>query len=461
MNNEIIDMAVEQYRNLKDINQQRPDLTRVPPEAYGGMFPGLLKEAVTLCCGQSEASPVAVAANCLVYFSALIGPCIYLPIGNERRKLNEFFLMAGETAMGKGASLHGVRLVFVQTEQCLSRHLADRRKNGESADIDKYPKLKIHTGGLSSGEGLAAALDDDEVTDKRLLAFEPEFGNIMSQCQRQGNTLSPILRNAYDGVDIKPLTKRNRVQVTDPYICLMANTTAQEFNDHDMAKMLHSNGLLNRFMILWQHPENTVPFPAPATDEDIARLAGEFADRILFARHYSYQTHHRKVQPRPLSLDNAAKDYWSTRYNKLINSADCNQVKLLTRRHRLHALLLASFFALLDYRTSISADDIHTALDWCAYSRRSVVYICNSQAEQYQAEGISLLSEKLLFAIRNIYKEQGRCTASDLYHWFRNKLKRQQMQASLELLLNSVPPKIKQLQIADGPGRPALLYCPV
>ena len=461
MSHDVLDLAVEQHRSLAGINQKQPDLTRSPPDVTSRMFPGLLDEVVHHCCDQSEAAPVAVAANCLVHFAALVGSVVYIPIGNERRRLNEFFLMVGPTGMGKGSSWHGPKQIFRQTEECLATRFTERRKQGNSEDIDKYPELKIHTGGLSSSEGMAASLDDSEVTDKRMLVCEPEFGNIMTQCQRQGNTLSAVMRNAYDGVDIKPLTKRNRVQVTEPYICLMANTTAQEFNRHDISNMLHHNGMLNRFLILWQHPPAPVPFPPPVADSHIEALAEAFADRILFARNYSYQTDYRKTQPRPLSLDPDAKSCWAAHYNKLINRPDCEQVTSLTRRHRLHALLLASYFALLDYRMSLSSDDIHTALDWCAYSHASVVYISNSQAEQYQAEGIHLLSGKILFAIRKIYQEQGKCSASDIYHWFRNKLRRKQLQASLEVLLNSVPPKIKQLKVVDGPGRPSLLYCPV
>ena len=77
--------------------------------------------------------------------------------------------------------------------------------------------LRCHIGGLSTGEGIAWAIrdpveaegklkGDPGVTDKRLLAIESEFDNVLSQLRRDNNTLSATIRNLFDGRDIEPLT---------------------------------------------------------------------------------------------------------------------------------------------------------------------------------------------------------------------------------------------------------------
>ena len=56
-------------------------------------------------------------------------------------------------------------------------------------------------GGVGSGEGIISELKDEqgvESKDKRLLIFESEFATVLRVMQREGNILSPILRQAWD-----------------------------------------------------------------------------------------------------------------------------------------------------------------------------------------------------------------------------------------------------------------------
>ena len=46
--------------------------------------------------------------------------------------------------------------------------------------------------------------------------------------QRQGNTLSTILRSAYDGKDLDPLTKNSKISASSPHICIVGHITEQE-----------------------------------------------------------------------------------------------------------------------------------------------------------------------------------------------------------------------------------------
>jgi hypothetical protein len=66
--------------------------------------------------------------------------------------------------------------------------------------------------GLSSGEGLIWVLRDPAGTDPgaadpRLLVVEPEFASVLKQTTRDVNTLSPVLRSAWDGRPLALLTR--------------------------------------------------------------------------------------------------------------------------------------------------------------------------------------------------------------------------------------------------------------
>jgi hypothetical protein len=76
--------------------------------------------------------------------------------------------------------------------------------------------------GLSSGEGLIYAVRDraegenkkgekmvvDEgVEDKRLLVLEAELAGVLKVMNREGNTLSPVIRQAWDDGALQTLTK--------------------------------------------------------------------------------------------------------------------------------------------------------------------------------------------------------------------------------------------------------------
>jgi hypothetical protein len=45
---------------------------------------------------------------------------------------------------------------------------------------------------------------DPGVSDKRLLVYEPEFALVLKQMERQGNTLSAILRQAWESGNLGP-----------------------------------------------------------------------------------------------------------------------------------------------------------------------------------------------------------------------------------------------------------------
>ena len=147
----------------------------------------------------------------------------------------------------KGTSMAPVQRIYGAAERILQQQSTRPFPSGLS--------LKVSHGPLSSGEGLIYAIRDGDgekdgeegVLDKRLLCAEGEFGAALRAFQRQGNTLSRIIRSALDGTNLGPLVKHNRTFASNPHICLMAHITR-----HELIGLLGNsdifNGFANRFM---------------------------------------------------------------------------------------------------------------------------------------------------------------------------------------------------------------------
>ena len=150
----------------------------------------------------TEADPVAVLLNILTAFGNVVGPHAHFRVEHTKHALRLFAVLVGLTAKGrKGISWSTPQHVF--------------------AAIDEgWAKDRV-TSGLSSGEGLVYSVRDERwekqpvrqkgrvvdyqrvlvdegVADKRLLLVEEELSQALKVMSREGNILSPILRQAWD-----------------------------------------------------------------------------------------------------------------------------------------------------------------------------------------------------------------------------------------------------------------------
>jgi hypothetical protein len=94
------------------------------------------------------------------------------------------------------------------------------------------PELKIN----KKGEEV---LVDEGVEDKRLYLVQSEFGSMLKIMRREGNCLSGVIRDAWDGLDLCPMTKNNRITATKPHIVIAGHVTQEELvrqlSETDMA----------------------------------------------------------------------------------------------------------------------------------------------------------------------------------------------------------------------------------
>lgn len=422
-------------------------LHRNAPHPHRSCLYGLVGEVACAGGEGTETNPYAIAANFMAYLSCAIGRGVYLPIGNTWHHPRLFCLHIGRS--GRGRKGDAVQLVL-RIDQAL-RGLDDRLAP------------QIHRGGLSSREGLVALMHDGyqrgkqevpAIDDKRLWVVESEFANVLHQGRREGNTLSAALRDCWDGVSLKPATKSNRMYASHPHVCLSGAISPSELTGMLTAREL-TNGFANRFLMIWAERSQILPFPKPTPQTIVDALAGRVIEVLRFTG--SAQPARRDH----LRMELSAQAQW--RYAQLYRT-DLNEdqgseiVNAMLERRAPMLLRLAMLFALTDLQTRIDVHHINAAMAWMQFATASARYVFVSAADEAKLARALELSARVLTFLR----ERGQATRSQINsECFRGKVSKPMIDASLETLLASTPPKItvQTVERNDGaPGAPLRLY---
>jgi hypothetical protein len=183
-------------------------------------FTSLAGDVVRTLEPHTESDPVAILAQLLAGFGSLIGKGAHVRVEADEHPGRLYLGLIGDSSRGrKGTSWSRVRKLL------------------ESVDVTFTERV---TGGLSSGEGLIDRVSDRDETneadelspapprDKRLLIVETELASALKVIERQGNTLSPVLRMAWDGTTLTTLTRNSALKSTGSHISLIGHITIEE-----------------------------------------------------------------------------------------------------------------------------------------------------------------------------------------------------------------------------------------
>lgn len=335
----------------------------------------------------SEADPMAVYISFLAAAATMLGRHKYLQIGESRHYPRLFVALVGASSRArKGTSFKPVQRVIRRAEEIYNqRHLMNPKT------------LFMAEGGLSSAEGLIFQVRDeseetkgadsvpvwDGVEDKRLLVIEEEFANALQMCKREGNTLSPVLRRAWDGGDLAPMTKNNKLKATSPHINILAHITQFELKCLMSQSDIH-NGLSNRFLWACVRRTKKLAFPKPMPSQLVDRYAGNLADALERA-----ETGEPEVK-----LSAEAREYWGVEYHK-VSSDKHGVIGSITSRAEAQVMRLSLLFCLLDGTTEIEKAQIEAAINLIEFCNKSVEFIFSTPAESEDGSD----ADKLLIAL--------------------------------------------------------------
>ena len=329
---------------------------------------GLVGRIVEAIGPYSESDPVAILTNVLTAFGNIVGPIPYFRVEHTHHYLNLFNVHVGDTSKGrKGVAWSTPRRMF--------------------RDIDGAWQT---AGGLSSGEGLVYAVRDERkekkpirekgrvvdyeyvlvnegASDKRLLLIEEEFSQALKVMSREGNILSPIIRQAWDGLTLSPLTKNNPLKATGSHISIIGHITRMELLRH-LNDTEQSNGFGNRFCWFLVSRSKCIATPDGVPEEKLIRLIEELRDAVYFAR---------KVAE--MRRDEKAEQEWQSVYPTL-SEGKPGLVGFMISRAEAQVMRMACLYALLDKSDVVRVEHIEAALALWDYSEASVKAIFGDQS---------------------------------------------------------------------------------
>jgi RepB DNA-primase from phage plasmid/Protein of unknown function (DUF3987) len=311
---------------------------RLDPAALYGLAGDVVRAIEPHC----EADPVAILANTLVAVGSVAGRGAFAKVGGDEHHLKLFVGLVGETAKGrKGMSWGPVRSLL---------EAVDPGWAGERV-----------MGGLSSGEGLIHAVRDEvqgmrkgeEVVldpgepDKRLLVLEGELASILKVMGREGNTLSPVMRQAWDGDRLRTMTKNSPTKSTGAHVSIIGHVTKAELLRH-LGETERANGFANRFLWLMVRRSKKLPFGGKWQAPDV--LIRRLDAAVRFAR-----------TPRIITWGASARSQWAEVYGPL-SEGKPGLFGAVVGRAEAQALRLAALYAAMEESGTIERTHLEAAL---------------------------------------------------------------------------------------------------
>ena len=318
--------------------------TMPDPDVYYGPA----GEFVLRTAPHTESDPMALLAQFLVCFGAVVGRTAHYAVEASRHYANEYVVLVGPSSKGrKGSSWDHVERAISHVEPTF---------------IDR-----CIASGMSSGEGLIAAVADDEQQqqqpEKRRLVLEPEFAQVMKVLAREGNTLSPVVRNAWDGKMLQTMVRNSPLRASNAHIAIVGHITKDELLRHLNATEL-ANGFFNRFMLVAVQRSKKLPFGGTMKDKDLDDVRAQVAAAIL----------HAGRRNQPVAFDHDARETWIAVYDDLSNGHP-GMWGAATARAEAHAVRLALMYALLDCSPVIRPQHLNAALAFWTYSSQSARWV--------------------------------------------------------------------------------------
>jgi hypothetical protein len=337
-----------------------------PPGAEA--FYGLAGDIVRVIEPASEASAVALLVQTLIAFGNVIGRGPHYVVEADHHHGNEYAVLVGRSSKArKGTSWGRINGLFMAAqEEWAKERVQTGLSSGEGliwAVRDPISKREK----VSHGKGQAPTYEDAEVdpgvTDKRLLVYEPEFCNVLKQTERQGNTLSVVLRQGWDGGHaLRTMTKNSPARATGAHLSLIGHVTTEELRRY-LTVTESANGFGNRFLWICTDRSKSLPEKVHLDAQAWDGVKAELVEALTFAG--TVQEMHR---------DDEARQVWREVYATLSEGRPGLAGALLGRAEA-HVMRLAMIYSLMDRSAVIGDVHLLAALALWDYAERSVYYV--------------------------------------------------------------------------------------
>jgi hypothetical protein len=321
-------------------------------------FYGVAGDYVRLLAPESESDDVALLGGFLVAAGVLFGRNAWARVEDTVHYPVEALLLCGPTSGGrKGTSTNRILPVMASVQADFAARTL---------------------GGLSTGEGLIAAVKQQrmfgyEGTNVNFLVFLPEFSSLLAVMTRTGNTLSAVIRQAWDGQMLEVRTRKDPLEVDGVNISFLCHVTREELLS-ELTATSRANGFGNRFLVPLVRRSKLLPEGGAKinTNPIIKRLT----DAVATAKGRGEM---RRNDP--------ARELWASMYAELAR-ARIGLAGSMAARAEAHCLRLSLIYALLDGSDSIQPAHLKAAGAFWNYCEESLSFIFGDAAGDIETDKI-------------------------------------------------------------------------
>lgn len=336
----------------KSVLATDPDERAFPDPMTAPAFRGLLGALVDAMAPHTEASREALLATLLAGLGALCaGPVFYQ---GGQHGANVFVALVGESSYGrKGTALSAVAELLNEA----------------------YPTwIDLIVPGLGSGEGLIGHLKRHEQEDPRALLRETEMGRLLVAMSRDGNVISPILRDAWDRSPIGRVLAREEMIVYKHHVGMIAHITPIELRAK-LTSLDTANGFGNRIIWIASRRPHLMPF-APSVLQ--------FVPQPLLTELRAVVDEGMRIREVTWSVDAAMA--WDATYRAYAPRSGL--LGALTARELPQQIRLGLLYAILDRSRELEAEHLDAAAAVWQYSINSCRWIWGESTGDPDADAL-------------------------------------------------------------------------
>lgn len=394
---------------------------------------GIVGKIVEAIDPHTEADLAAILMQFLVCFGSVIGRTAFYVIDGGKHFTNLFLVVVGASATGrKGTSFNHVKNLFTSVDPLWAKNcIAEGLSSGEGLIYTvRDPVFGV------SKEG-TKVITDLGCEDKRLTDIETEFMNTLGVMTRLGNTLSAMIRRAWNGETLATLTRNAPMKSTEPHISIIGHITKPEYLK-GISKTETTNGFANRFIHCASKRSKSLPLGGKLHTVDFAHILDHLRKAIEFAKTVSQ-----------MRMDEQAIELWVRNYEHLVGEdKGDNLFADVTARATGHVVRIAMIYALLDFSNVIRVQHLEAALECWRYAEDSAKYIFGNMPSDPTAE-------KILKALK---ATDNGLTQNQLMNLFSRNIHSSQIKIALSILLESGRINFRKERLDNNSKKPTTFW---
>lgn len=324
---------------------------------------GLAGEIVRAIAPHTEADPAALLFQLLAAFGCLVGRRAWYMVEATRHYPKLFITLVGASSKArKGTSWSHIDGLLTRVEPSFLDMVHDGLSSGEGLIFHVRDPETLQQPIKGRGRvGSKNVRQDEGAKEKRLFVQEPEFARVLTVLSREGNTLSAVIRQAWDSDRLRTMTK-TPLKATDAHVSIASHITLEELR-RTLEVTETSNGFANRFLWVFVRRSCLLPFGGSLKDAEL----NSFVEAVRAA-------YEECKDVGEISMDGDARDLWCEVYPEL-SEARPGLFGSVTSRSEAQVIRLALIYALLDRSADIRTEHLRAALaawEYCSDSARFI-----------------------------------------------------------------------------------------